>query len=97
MCACAGTPLNPPLHALHAYDSAWLNPKFVLPDAVRTMLLHKRQMQETSRQEQRAAEKATELAQHMEHSGNGVPSPEPPFAFSSVYVSARETASPGQT
>jgi hypothetical protein len=67
----AGTPLKPPLHALHAYDSAWLNPKFTLPDAVRTMLLHKRQMHETARQEQRAAEKAAALAQHLGHSVNG--------------------------
>lgn len=68
----SGTPLKPPLHALHAYDSLWLNPKFALPDAMRTMLLHKRQMHETARQEQRAAEKAAELADHAGYSTHGV-------------------------
>jgi hypothetical protein len=70
----AGTPLKPPLHALHAYSSTWMNPKFMLPDAVRTLLLHKRRMQETARQEQRAAEKSAALAQELSHSARGATS-----------------------
>lgn len=54
----AGTPLKPPMHALHAYDMEAPNPRSTLSEALRTVLLHKRQLQEAKVLEERAQEKS---------------------------------------
>eukprot|EP00892_Ulva_mutabilis_P008222 jgi/Ulvmu1/5772/UM025_0026.1 len=54
----AGTPLKPPVHALHAYDMEEPTTRRTLSEALRTVLLHKRQLQEARRLELRAEEKA---------------------------------------
>jgi hypothetical protein len=58
----AGTPLKPALHVLHAYGAAGAPPRRTLSEAMRTMLLHRRQVAETRGAEQRRASRAGESA-----------------------------------
>lgn len=70
----AGTPLKPPLHAFHAYDLEVPNTRSTLSEALRTVLLHKRQLQEARHLELRAEEKAVALqGKQRESSRGGVP------------------------
>jgi hypothetical protein len=55
-CKHAGTPLKPALHALHAYSSEAVSARIHLSEAVRTMLLHRRQVAKTKGAERRAGE-----------------------------------------
>lgn len=49
------------MHALHAYDMEAPNPRSTLSEALRTVLLHRRQMHEAKRLEERADEKSKQL------------------------------------